>query len=186
MSTANFHNENARNIFAVEIENEFDLEDAIDNVRYGLKNIFKDSYMDCNSYDTDALRCHGGQIIAEIDGEIKTYKKLNIDVYPVLQIVVRSGYYGGANFDYKMLYNIEDEVVEDIDRVYDALVDNAEHYEHMSIDEANRNAKFAEKFLESAMSKLRDKVEKVLAENSTPLNCIGTASNGEAFYEKAM
>jgi len=37
MATSNFHNVNASSIFAVDLQDEFDYQDLIDNVKYSLK-----------------------------------------------------------------------------------------------------------------------------------------------------
>lgn len=186
MSTRNFHNENGRNVFAMDINEDYEYEDAIENICYGLDAEFNNDYRVEDEYDKDALRSYGGKIIASVYGESKYYKKLDIEVQPRLEIVVRNGYYSGINFDYRMIYDITDDEIEDSEELFDMLVDNAIYYKDLSKKEAIRNAKFAEKYLEKSMEELRDKVEKVLSEYTTPLNCVGTFSNGEAVYKKAM
>lgn len=74
--------------------------------------------------------------------------------YKVLQVIIRSGYYVGANLDYRIIdddYREREEDVEDI---------------------------------EKKIRKDEKKVRKILKKYGTELICRGTFSNGEAVYEK--
>ena len=188
MSTSNFHSVNASKIFMIEIETDFDYEDATDNLECVLEEEFKNSYTEnrCNDMkDENELRSYPSRVLGQVYGDSRTYKKLEIDVFVVVDIVIRTGYYENANFDYNIKFDIGDEKNVSEDELFDTLVDNAMYYNDMSKEEAVRNAKFAEKFLEKAMADLRNEVEKIFEQYSTPLNCIGVASNGEALYEVA-
>lgn len=106
----------------------------------------------CGEYDND--RNYGGKIIAkwglqDNDGMIKW-----------LEVVVRSGYYDGANIDYIIDgdFGIENENNKK----------QVAHYEAM-------NRKFDRQVV---------KVEKILRANGTELLKVGQFSNGEALYKK--
>jgi hypothetical protein len=96
MATSNFHNVNASNIFAVELQDEFDYQDLIDNVKYSLKetgffNILTKS-------DPNELRSFPSKSIGSLDNYVEDTEGNGI--YVNVTAVVRSGYYEGVNLDW--------------------------------------------------------------------------------------
>lgn len=99
-------------------------------------------------------RSYGGLIFAEID---KTIGKWAITI----SLIARSGYYSGLNLDWKI--EIEDLI-------------NGESFEHGEDKVSNTAENYIQKQIE--------KIEKIYAEYTTPLNCVAIFSNGEAIYER--
>ncbi len=96
MATSNFHNVNASHIFSVQIEDEFDYQDLIDNVKYSLKetgyfNILTKS-------DPNGLRSFPYRSIGSLDNYVEDTEGNGI--YVQITAVARSGYYEGVNLDW--------------------------------------------------------------------------------------
>jgi hypothetical protein len=96
MATSNFHNVNASNIFAVQLQDEFDYQDLIDNVKYSLKetgffNVLTKS-------DPNELRSYPSTSIGSLDNYVEDSEGNGICV--TITAVVRSGYYDGVNLDW--------------------------------------------------------------------------------------
>jgi hypothetical protein len=175
MSTQNFYNKNASRIFANECEEEWDYEDLKLNLNSELAKIETDNLF-IDWYENERHngdRNYGGLILGTLSIE-KEYSQMGVSV--TLTPVIRSGYYGGVNLDWEMEYHIEGDPHDDIDDIdWEAYFPTRPFmYEVWIIN-----------FLEESADKLKTKVEKVFTDYSTPLNCVGVFSNGEAVYEKA-
>ena len=115
MATSNFHNVNASNIFAVELQDEFDYEDLVCNLESELSN--HSDYFDYGKTDPNELSSFPSKSLGSFsnstiidDGEVEVY------VTPV----IRSGYYAGCNLDWHVrLYvnGYEDDTYADDARV---------------------------------------------------------------------
>lgn len=115
--------------------------------------LVKIGFDSCDRYDND--RNYGGNIIAELclrnNSETSTR---------TIEVVIRSGYYDGANIDYK--------IIEDDDYLY----------------EDNTKGRAREmKALQNKVDKIIPKIKKILRKNGTELLKVGQFSNGEAVYE---
>lgn len=119
----------------------------VQEVQEQLKKI---GFEDCDSFKND--RNYGGKIIS-------SYCLLdkNDDVYKAVEVVIRNGYYHGANID----YTIEDSTE--------------------SIYGSNDNTKI--KTLDKKFDAKIVKLEKILQKNGTELTRVGVFSNGEAVYK---
>jgi hypothetical protein len=125
MATSNFHNVNASNIFAVELQDEFDYEDLVCNLESELSN--HSDYFDYGKTDPNELRSFPSKSLGSFsnstiidDGEVEVY------VTPV----IRSGYYEGVNLDWHVRYYVngsEDESYESHPRIQ-TLVDTYVDY----------------------------------------------------------
>jgi hypothetical protein len=125
MATSNFHNVNASNIFAVELQDEFDYEDLVCNLESELSN--HSDYFDYGKTDPNELSSFPSKSLGSFsnstiidDGEVEVY------VTPV----IRSGYYEGANLDWHVRYYVngsEDESYESHPRIQ-TLVDTYVDY----------------------------------------------------------
>lgn len=101
MGTCNFYAKNTNGIYSLELNDEWDFEDAIENVRYDLK---KFGYDEHDGWTND--RNFAGKFVAH-----KT-ERIDLPIYFnngwegmasfYLQIIpmIRSGYYHGGNFDF--------------------------------------------------------------------------------------
>lgn len=109
MATSNFHNENATHIFAIETENEWDYEDAFDNLYFEFKNLSE--FCDVPKRDWTELRsfpskgiCSLRSVVSNEEGEVE------ISVTPV----VRSGYYSGINLDWHDEFDTDGKPTEEL------------------------------------------------------------------------
>ena len=146
MSTPNFYNKNAGKVYACKIEEEFDYEDLIMNLRAEIEGVDVDKW-------ENGLRSYEGRIIKEIEVSKGKWGA-------IISVIIRNAYYSGVNLDWEV-------TGEDLN--------SGEEYDFENLPEY---------FKEIIFRKL-DKIEKVFKNNSTPLNCLGIMSNGEAIYQKA-
>jgi len=115
MSTPNFYNKNASKIFAVELEEDFEYDDLIDNLRSAIKNC-----VPADRWEGDNNRSYEGKIFAEIN---KTIGKWGITI----NLIIRNAYYSGANLDWGV--EIEDQNTGDsFERGEDKISNTAENY----------------------------------------------------------
>lgn len=146
MSTNNFYFNNALQVF--DVENDFDYADAVDNVKYALKDAFPTGY-EVDEYEKDengGLRGYPGKVIYRIPVP-----------FFVVDVVVRSGYYRGGNFDWTVR----------LDGSYFDVSD----------------AEYAK--TEKKAYAIGKKVTKVLKGYTTTLKKIANMDNGEAIYQVA-
>jgi hypothetical protein len=115
MATSNFHNVNATNIFAVQLEDECDYEDLVDNLESEFNN--HSDYSDYGKTDPNELRSFPSKSLGSfsnstiIDGD-------EVEVY--VTPVIRSGYYEHCNLDWHVRYYVngyEDETYETHTRI---------------------------------------------------------------------
>lgn len=176
MSTCNFHNKNASEIFACELETDFDFDDLLDNISYEIDKI-KCSHK-TNGSDPDGLRSYPSTIISGLVRS-KDYKEFNIEV--TVSAIIRSAYYYGCNLDWSITYDINGwEMTDDID-FESTLLYNSYCTEKM----AAYKAKLAREWANREAKELVNEIERVFEKYSTPLVCIGVFSNGEAVYREA-
>ena len=104
----------------------------------------------------------------------KMFGDIEIEVRIIGQIV--SAYYEGASLDFVVEFNGEEN--EELDFYWD--FDNSDMNRGLQVLQ-NRNAV---KWAEKTKTELIELIEEVFTKVSQPLNVLGTASNGETFYEK--
>ena len=183
MGTSNFYNKNAKDIYAVlmnEYENdehvypdEWQCDDLIDNTTCELES---KGYYKVGKRDND--RNFSGLILAE-----KTISKSfgDVEVGFTIKAFLRSGYYDGANLDWE-IYDYNNEEYD-----WDKITDSIEYYIEDSYD-MNRGMQKIQ--LEHAKNWMRYEVEKEIniLENFYQEICqhkLGVAarfSNGETIY----
>ena len=108
MGTCNFYTKNTNGIYRLEIADEWEYEDAIDNVRYGLNKL---KYHSMHDYDNS--RSHPGRYIAHKSESIdipiyfnngwEGMASFHLEIMPI----IRSGYYADANLDFDISINGE-------------------------------------------------------------------------------
>lgn len=109
MATSNFHNVNASNIFAVELQDEFDYQDLVDNLQYGLKET--GYYNLLTKSDPNELRSFPQQSIGSLDNYVESADGES-GIVVTVTAVIRSGYYDGVNLDWHCSFEEYGENVE--------------------------------------------------------------------------
>lgn len=182
MATGNFYNNNASNIYAIFQENEFDdfiYDDVKDNILNDLDAYVKNSKA-CLGYSNNYYRDASMVEVIELTDEIA-----GVPLTVSIELLMRSGYYEGANLDYEINYNIESVEFDDITDTFQAYFDVATYSFGLSEGLATIQAKNASNRLEAMRSELVENVEKILKENCTHvLQVSARFSNGETWYSE--
>ena len=97
MATSNFHNVNASNIFAVELQDEFDYQDLVDNLQCALKET--GYYNILTKSDPNELRSFPSKSIGSLDNYVES-SDAESGIVVTVTAVIRSGYYDGVNLDW--------------------------------------------------------------------------------------
>lgn len=180
MSARNFYNKNAKHIFAVSTDSDFEIEclqanieNAIEatkkscTIHYAVENALNYYGRNNNSYPE--------KIFDTCLFSSKEYKTFTIELY--LVPVLRSGYYDGGNLDYYQVllvdgYEIDFDNIQDID-----LSDfTNKHLE-----------KYTKQWIEKELNTLSDLMNSILNQHcDSPLDCVGVFSNGEAIYQSTV
>jgi hypothetical protein len=108
MATSNFHNVNASHIFAVQLEDTYEYDDLIDNVKYSLKETGYFNLL--TKSDPNELRSYPSTSIGSLDSYVEDTEGNGI--YIQITAVVRSGYYDGVNLDWHLHFEEYGETVE--------------------------------------------------------------------------
>ena len=171
MSTPNFYAVCGR-YFVLELsEEEEELQDFVEDVENVIiEELGNKLYtVEEDKYDGDGLRDYEGHIFGSIrkyytvyDKELQDY--VDLDIY--IPLIIRSGYYGDCNLDYKIYIYLDGEDVSDLS-----------YSDYLT----KTNAKRLNSFINRAVRA----IEKVYKEYSTEYYCRAILSNGEAIYEKA-
>jgi len=184
MATGNFCKGNSENIYAVEIEHEFDYEDLIANLQSSFENAQQNGVFDtCKTIDSetemDCNRSYYGAVICEVTSKTKHYERIG-DYYISMRIIVRNGYYSGVNLDWECVIHTDYDNLEDFqddieisDWHFDLTEKGCELYE-----------KFVNNWKDKEIEEMTNKVEKILKENSIELFVSARFSNGETIYQK--
>jgi len=173
MSTSNFHNINASKIYACDTADEYAYEDLKMNLEEEIDNLPKG--YDVERQCSDELRNYPAHVLGVITDDFE-YGETE------LEIVLRSGYYGGVNIDFNILF--EGNVYESIE---DILSEYQDTYEYNEEKEGKIHVKDMEDQLEKITKFFNEAVntfEELAGKWSTPLRVVATFSNGETIYEK--
>ena len=95
MATSNFHNVNATNIFAVQLEDEWAYDDLVSNLESEFSK-YSDYYDDGKS-DPNELSSFPSKSLGSFSNMV-TIEDDTVEIY--LTPVIRSGYYEGVNLDW--------------------------------------------------------------------------------------
>lgn len=115
MATSNFHNVNATNIFAVQLEDEWAYDDLVSNLESEFSK-YSDYYNDGIS-DPNELRSFPSKSLGSLSNSI-TIEDDEVEIY--VTPVIRSGYYEGCNLDWHVRLYVngsEDDTYSDDARV---------------------------------------------------------------------
>jgi len=176
MSTSNFHNVNASAIFAVPLENDFDYEDLVDNLKSELSN--DSDYVDYGKTDKHELRSFPSRTLGSIR-KYHQYKDFYVEV--CVTPVIRSGYYEGVNLDWNVDYSINGDAEYDNNDFY---IDDIAWYGKLSKSAATKYAKLAEKKAEKLKNEIVEKLEALYSDYSEKYGVTAVFSNGETIYHK--
>jgi hypothetical protein len=108
MATSNFHNVNASYIFAVDLQDEYEYDDLIDNVKYALKETGEFNLL--TKSDPNELRSYPSTSIGSLDTYVEDSEGNGICI--TITAVVRSGYYDGVNLDWHPHFEEYGETIE--------------------------------------------------------------------------
>ena len=108
MATSNFHNVNASHIFAVDLQDEYEYDDLIDNVKYALKETGEFNLL--TKSDPNELRSYPSTSIGSLDTYVEDADGNGICI--TITAVVRSGYYEGVNLDWHPHFEEYGETIE--------------------------------------------------------------------------
>jgi len=186
MGTSNFSTLDAKQIYAVLMSYEAEDDDGnevwytpdqweYEDLRDELIQTLSEEFKNFDKDKPGKLR-EGAEL-----GEIRRYRHFGDDItigYRIIPVIL-SGYYDGANLDYKLIieegrYEYDD--IDEIDDDYEYAGNRGLYKIHM------RQAK---KWLLTEMEKDIEKIENLYKSWSTPLVATARFSNGETFYSKA-
>ncbi len=176
MATSNFHNVNASAIFAVQLENDFDYEDLVDNLKSELNN--DSDYVDYGKADHNELRSFPSRTLGSIR-KYHQYKDFYVEV--CVTPVIRSGYYSGVNLDWNVDYLINGDVSYDSPDFY---IDDIAYCGNLPKSKATQYAKLAEKKAEKLKNQIVEKLESLYNDYSEKYGVTAVFSNGETIYHK--
>ena len=182
MATANFYNKNASYIYAIVPEDEYDdfiYQDVETNVSEAIGEYVKNSkaYLGySNKYYRNASIIEVISLTEEVAG---------IPISVDIEILMRPGYYEGANLDYEISYRTESVEFDDLSEAFQAYYDVATWDFDMNKGLAKIQAKNAANRLENMSEELIENVEKILKANCTHvLQVVARFSNGETLYSE--
>ena len=176
MATSNFHNVNASHIFACALENEWDYEDLVDNLKSELSN--DSDYVDYGKTDHNECRSFPSRTLGSIR-KYHQYKDFYVEV--CVTPVIRSGYYEGVNLDWNVDYLINGDASYDSPDFY---INDIAHYGNLPKSKATTYAKLAEKKAEKLKNEIVEKLESIYSDYSMKLGVTARFSNGETIYHK--
>jgi hypothetical protein len=178
MSTNNFASKSST-IFAIETgeDDEFICDDTQENVFYEL-NEDKTLNVDKENED-DGDRNYSGTVFARVE----LHKRHSDILYPVASVALRSGYYSDLNLDYEVkIYSAYSGDYLDLDEnVAEIVAEELQGYNDRK--PSSRQVLATKHSIDREVEKLNKKIEKVLAQYSTPIYKAGQFSNGEAVYK---
>jgi hypothetical protein len=95
MATSNFYNVNATNIFAVQLEDEWDYSDLVVNLESEFSK--HSDYYDYGKSDPNELRSFPSKSLGSFSNSV-TIEDDEVEIF--ITPVIRSGYYEGVNLDW--------------------------------------------------------------------------------------
>ena len=161
MGTRNFFKTNAKNYYVVldNVEDDFDLDFEVEDLRDNIiTKLAAKGYNAAPMNEWDGRRNFEGKYIARVYVEVSNEAEI------VANIVIRNGYYEAANLDFEL---------------------ETEIYDSLSVeDEGLAESKNLVDTIEKISNQLRDDIDEVFTQVSTPYVCTAVFSNGEAIYSK--
>ena len=184
MSAPNFYAKSGK-YFAIEVESEdgYEIDDAIENVTSELEAATKNSARyfteELDHHDND--RNYPGRAFLKLG-----MKNEREDLQAAAVLIIRSGYYTGANIDIDLhvLDNYTGDEIEIDDLTVDDVIEAVHNYTDKRPTRAAAEATHRRLLRDAAA--LEALAIKTLKEYTTPLIKVGQFSNGEAVYERQL
>jgi hypothetical protein len=200
MGTSNFHNVNARNIYAVLMNYEQPVLDDDGNETDVMEDCAPESW-ECeeffsnlkeNAIELAPLKGFSYHHTCDKDPhELRSYSSIpmfqfyknkkfgDIDVTVNINCLTRGAYYEGASLDWYMTYDVCGVNMDQIDFLADV-----EWKSDMPLGMIKIQCKHAERWAQSVTDELIDVTEEFYKQNSMPLTVTAKFSNGETHYTK--
>lgn len=187
MGTCNFHKTNASKYYVVLMPYQDTEEDEQGHER--IRTIQPDDHdleflRDCLRERTEECAAKNKYTWYKDDfGEMITYSTfMGIDVEVGVKVTLNYGYYEGAVLDYNINLRVDGTDVDDLECATDYWLYLLED-DQKGLSIANRGR--FERKLQNALDHMTTELETVFAAIAEhKLQCIGVASNGEAFYQE--
>ena len=200
MGTSNFHNVNARNVYAVLMNYERPVLDSEGEETDEMEDCAPDTW-ECD--DFFSMLKEDAQELAPLKGfsyhencdedphELRSYSSIplfqfyknkkfgDIDVTVNINCVARGAYYEGASLDWYITYDLSGDRLNKIDFLEPMKWNSYMHDGLVTIQ-----CKHAERFASKATDELIEITEEFFKENSMPLTVTARFSNGETHYTK--
>jgi hypothetical protein len=200
MGTSNFHNVNARNVYAVLMNYEQPVLDADGEETDVMEDCAPESW-ECEDFFSN-LKENAAEL-APLKGfsyhhtcdtdphELRSYSSIpmfqfyknkkfgDTDVTVNINCVVRGAYYEGASLDWYITYDVCGINMDQIDFLADM-----EWQSSMPAGMVKIQCKNAEQFASTTAEELIEVVEEFYKQNSMPLGVVARFSNGETHYAK--
>ena len=184
MGTANFLNVNASKVYACDVDDEVMADITMGQIIHDINEELKKSWV--KGWDIAEVekwtneRSYPSKIFGEV---YKYFEFYGVEVTAQINLIIRSGYYQGCNFDYEFEFEVDGTTYDSIDEV-------ERDFEEYASDYAGKAEHLLRYHLSSFIRKLEDEigeviniVEKVYAEHTIGLCKVAQFSNGEAIYE---
>jgi hypothetical protein len=129
MATSNFHNVNATNIFAVQLEDEWDYKDLVSNLESEFSN--HSDYYDYGKSDPNELRSYPSKSLGSFSNSV-TIEDNEVEIF--VTPVIRNGYYEGCNLDWHVrLYvnGYDDDTYSDDSKILEVINTYVEFIENI-------------------------------------------------------
>ncbi len=181
MSTGNFYQRDAKNIYAVENDEEDEYEYTRDSIINELDESKFNFSLDTSITLESDLRSFPSTTIGYL---YETITFLNQEFDVNLIPLTCSGYYEGFNLDYEIRFEINGESFQTIEDLIECLVNYSEDY-NLKRGIVAMNKKRLETKLQESLDSLTEFLEGLYEQYSTPLVKISSFSNGEAIYKEA-
>jgi hypothetical protein len=169
MATNNFYKKNASYFYVIDNEEgNFDIWEFIeDDILNDLAKLGYEDIRNENKWDERDSKIIAEKRFYEDDIEVKLY------------VIIRAGYYSGANldWDFEIIDNEGNEI-----KCGDYYEND--FYDYIEDRKEKNEMKKQQKRIVKKLHKEIDKLEKMFAKITTPYIKIGQFSNGEAIYQK--
>lgn len=189
MATSNFYNVNASKVFAVLTEDEFDYEDAVNNVKAELEklNEAEGVYVYLGSgKDVNDNRNFSSEVLGTVNfsNDFKVENEDPIIAEFNIVCVIRSGYYQHANLDWNIEFVLNDRTFDEFDDFHSVFKELI--YDYYDLDDETTETLYSEISSEIKIKSegIIDQIEGIYKSCSTSLSVAARFSNGETWYSE--
>lgn len=184
MATGNFYNVNAKHIYAILPQSEGDIY-VYDFIEEGIREALNELIQSLKANEGIEIQNYERSYRnypAKMIGSLGITKFIcDIELYININILMRSGYYEGANLDYDYRFYVNG-------CECDNIVDACEEFVYRYTENRGMaliQARNAEKWFEKTFNEATDRIENILKEKCTHiLDTYAVFSNGETLYSE--